>query len=225
MRRGSHPRGRDERKGTMQLGMIGLGRMGEHGSPADRRRSRMRRLRHVAEGGGGARQGERDRRVVARRLRRKARETPRDLADGARRPSSTSRSPTSFRSSRQGDILIDGGNSYYIDDIRRAKELAAEGNPLRRRRDERRRLGPRAGLLHDDRRRGRRREAPRPDLQAARPGPRATSRGRPGARRRTAPPRRATSTAGRTAPATSSRWSTTASSTASWPPTPRDSTS
>ena len=23
-----------------------------------------------------------------------------------------------------GDILIDGGNSYYIDDIRRAKELA-----------------------------------------------------------------------------------------------------
>src|ERR1700747_2389662 len=24
----------------------------------------------------------------------------------------------------RGDILIDGGNSYYIDDIRRAKELA-----------------------------------------------------------------------------------------------------
>ena len=23
-----------------------------------------------------------------------------------------------------GDILIDGGNSYYVDDIRRAKELA-----------------------------------------------------------------------------------------------------
>jgi 6-phosphogluconate dehydrogenase len=27
----------------------------------------------------------------------------------------------------QGDILIDGGNSYYIDDIRRAKELAPKG--------------------------------------------------------------------------------------------------
>ena len=27
----------------------------------------------------------------------------------------------------RGDILIDGGNSYYIDDIRRAKELAPEG--------------------------------------------------------------------------------------------------
>ena len=26
-----------------------------------------------------------------------------------------------------GDILIDGGNSYYVDDIRRAKELGAEG--------------------------------------------------------------------------------------------------
>ena len=27
----------------------------------------------------------------------------------------------------QGDCIIDGGNSYYIDDIRRAKELAAKG--------------------------------------------------------------------------------------------------
>jgi 6-phosphogluconate dehydrogenase len=28
---------------------------------------------------------------------------------------------------QKGDILIDGGNSYYIDDIRRAKELAGKG--------------------------------------------------------------------------------------------------
>ena len=27
----------------------------------------------------------------------------------------------------EGDILIDGGNSYYVDDIRRAKELAQKG--------------------------------------------------------------------------------------------------
>src|SRR5258708_7038024 len=27
----------------------------------------------------------------------------------------------------KGDILIDGGNSYYIDDIRRAKDLAPKG--------------------------------------------------------------------------------------------------
>src|SRR5271155_749212 len=26
-----------------------------------------------------------------------------------------------------GDILIDGGNSYYVDDIRRANELASKG--------------------------------------------------------------------------------------------------
>jgi 6-phosphogluconate dehydrogenase len=28
---------------------------------------------------------------------------------------------------QKGDILIDGGNSYYVDDIRRSKELAAKG--------------------------------------------------------------------------------------------------
>ena len=38
----------------------------------------------------------------------------------------------------------------------RARALAREGHPLRRRRHERRRLGPRARLLPDDRRRGRR---------------------------------------------------------------------
>ncbi len=27
----------------------------------------------------------------------------------------------------RGDVLIDGGNSYYVDDLRRAKELAAKG--------------------------------------------------------------------------------------------------
>src|SRR5437764_8595632 len=27
----------------------------------------------------------------------------------------------------RGDILIDGGNSYYVDDIRRADELVVEG--------------------------------------------------------------------------------------------------
>ena len=35
-------------------------------------------------------------------------------------------SPASSRTWRPDDILIDGGNSYYIDDIRRAKELAAK---------------------------------------------------------------------------------------------------
>ena len=62
---------------------------------------------------------------------------------------------------------------------------------------------------------------PRSDLQD--PGAR---RGRHPAHTRprrssAAPPSKATCTAARTAPVTSSRWSTTASSTASWPPTPR----
>ena len=51
-----------------------------------------------------------------------------------------------------GDIAIDGGNSYYIDDIRRAKELAPRQDSLRGRRHQRRGLGSGAGLLHDDRR-------------------------------------------------------------------------
>ena len=32
-----------------------------------------------------------------------------------------------------GDIIIDGGNSYYRDDIDRAARLQAQGHPLRRR--------------------------------------------------------------------------------------------
>ena len=50
---------------------------------------------------------------------------------------------------QQGDIVIDGGNSYYVDDIRRAKELRAKGIRCG---DERRRVGHRARLLSDDRR-------------------------------------------------------------------------
>ena len=51
-----------------------------------------------------------------------------------------------------GDILIDGGNSYYIDDIRRARSSHPR-DPLRRCRNQRRRLGVGARILHDDRRR------------------------------------------------------------------------
>ena len=54
-----------------------------------------------------------------------------------------------------GDILIDGGNSYYVDDIRRAKELLPQKHSLRRCRNERRCLGSGARLLYDDRRRTR----------------------------------------------------------------------
>ena len=53
------------------------------------------------------------------------------------------------------DTLIDGGNSYYIDDIRRAKELAPKGIHYA---DVGTRwwcVGPGAWLLHDDWRRKR----------------------------------------------------------------------
>ena len=54
-----------------------------------------------------------------------------------------------------GDVLIDGGNSYYRDDIAPRRELEAQWHPLRRRRHQRRRLRARARLLPDDRRRRR----------------------------------------------------------------------
>src|SRR6516162_7512767 len=72
----------------------------------------------------------------------------------------------------RGDILIDGGNSYYIDDIRRAKDLASRGIHLCRRWHERWHLGARTRLLHDDWGRRRSREAPRSDLRDACAGPR-----------------------------------------------------
>ena len=124
-----------------------------------------------------------------------------------------------------GDTLIDGGNSYYIDDIRRAQGARAEEDRLRRRRHQRRRVGPRARLLHDDRRTRRHRAAPRSDLQDAAPGV-GDDRAHAGPRERSAaPPSRAICTAARAAPGTSSRWCTTASSTGSWPRTPRASAS
>ena len=154
----------------MQLGMIGLGRMGAN---------MVRRLMQAAtsawcsiapQGGRRAGQGEGHRRVVAGGLRDKADDSRAHVADGAGGGRGQDASPTSLPLLETGDILIDGGNSYYVDDIRRAQGTRAEGNPLRRRRHQRRRLGTRTRLLHDDRRRGRSGEAPRSDLRHAGPG-------------------------------------------------------
>ena len=86
----------------------------------------------------------------------------------------------------------------------RAREAAAaEGHPLRRHGHERRRVGPRARLLPDDRRRDGRREAARSDLQDARARRRRhPSHARPREARRHGR-ERATCTAGPPAPATS----------------------
>ena len=89
-----------------------------------------------------------------------------------------------------------------------------QGHPLCRCRHQRRRLGPGARLLHDDRRRDRggRRTSIRSSRRSRRA--RATSPRTPGREKAAAPPSRAICTAARAAPATSSRWCTTASSTA-----------
>ncbi len=113
-----------------------------------------------------------------------------------------------------GDILIDGGNSYYVDDIRRAKELASKGIHYVD-------VGTSGGvwgletrLLHDDRRRRQGRQSSRSDLQTAGAGNGRYSHERRDAKTSKAPPSRAIFTAVPMAPATSSRWCTTASSTA-----------
>ena len=65
---------------------------------------------------------------------------------------------------RAGDIVIDGGNSYYRDDMRRGIDLAGARHPLCRCRHQRRHRRGRERLLPDDRRRGRRSSITRTDL-------------------------------------------------------------
>jgi 6-phosphogluconate dehydrogenase len=111
----------------MQLGMIGLGRMGAN---------MARRLQKSGH------------QCVA--FDRNAASVKQVAADGATAASSLDDLVTKLKAPRAmwlmvpaavvdatlqdlaekldaGDIVIDGGNSYYIDDIRRAKELAAKG--------------------------------------------------------------------------------------------------
>ena len=121
----------------------------------------------------------------------------------------------------KGDVLIDGGNSYYRDDIDRADrfeprgihyvDVGTSGGVFGLERGYCLMIGgkdeavadARSGLSHAG---ARSRRQPSEPLVAAASRPRRSL---------------ATCTAGRRARATSSRWSTTASSTGSWPPTPR----
>ncbi len=111
----------------MQLGMVGLGRMGAN------------MVRRLIEGGHQC--------VVFNRSPEKVKDLVKEKAVGA---SSLSDLVTKLQKPRAvwlmvpaavvdtfiadmlpllepGDILIDGGNSYYVDDIRRTKELAPKG--------------------------------------------------------------------------------------------------
>ena len=84
-----------------------------------------------------------------------------------------------------GDVIIDGGNSFYGDDIARVRAAGRREDRLRRLRHERRRVRPRTRLLPDDRR-ARRRGRPGSTRSSARsrPGVDAASERTPGPHRR-----------------------------------------
>jgi len=115
-----------------------------------------------------------------------------------------------------GDILVDGGNSYYVDDIRRAKELAPKGIHYVD-------VGTSGGVWGFERGYcmvigGEAATVKRLDPIFSRLAPGVGDIERtPGRDNAAGSVSRAISTADRTAPAISSRWFTTASSTASWP--------
>ena len=101
---------------------------GQHGAPAAHAAATSASCIDVhPDAGEGAGRGGRDGAVVARRLREEAGQAAGHLADGARRRRRHDPRATSLPLLEAGDIVIDGGNSYYVDDIRRAEELTARG--------------------------------------------------------------------------------------------------
>ena len=104
-----------------------------------------------------------------------------------------------------GDVIIDGGNIVLAG--RRPPRQGAQGtrHSLCRRRHLGRRLGHRARLLHDDRRRQGGGRPPRPDLRSAGAGDRRYSAHRRTRRSRSRASSRATFTPARSAPDISSR--------------------
>src|SRR5215472_3893605 len=110
----------------MQLGMIGLGRMGAN------------MVRRLIRDGHQCVVYDRSRQAIADLVKEKAvgASSLANLVKNLQKPRAVwlmvpaavvDRSITDLAPLLEaGDILIDGGNSYYIDDIRRAKELAAK---------------------------------------------------------------------------------------------------
>jgi 6-phosphogluconate dehydrogenase len=111
----------------MQLGMIGLGRMGAN------------MVRRLLKGGHSCVVFDRSPKAVEELVKEKATEAAdlRDLVKKLQKPRAVwlmvpaavvDESVGELASLLEaGDILIDGGNSYYVDDIRRAKELKPKG--------------------------------------------------------------------------------------------------
>jgi len=110
----------------MQLGMVGLGRMGSN------------MVRRLLKGGHDCVVFDRSAKPVEELAKEKAvaAASLRDLAGKLKRPRAIwlmvpaavvdNMIAALVPDLEPGDILIDGGNSYYVDDIRRAKELASK---------------------------------------------------------------------------------------------------
>jgi len=110
----------------MQLGMIGLGRMGAN---------MVRRLQKAGHqcvafdrNAESVKQVARDGAVAATSLNDLVKKLQRPRAVWLMVPAAVVDATLQELAGKleSGDIVIDGGNSYYIDDIRRAKELAAK---------------------------------------------------------------------------------------------------
>lgn len=118
----------------MQLGMIGLGRMGSnmvlrllkaghHCVVFDRSPKAVEQLvQQKAEGVADVAEGAADLRDLVKKL-----DTPRTLWLMVPAAVVDEEISDLVPFLDAGDTLIDGGNSYYVDDIRRAKELASKG--------------------------------------------------------------------------------------------------
>ena len=111
----------------MQLGMIGLGRMGAN------------MVRRLLKGGHQCVVFNRSPKPVAELVKQKAvgSASLAELAKNLTKPRSIwlmvpvgavdDTIDDLLAHLDRGDIVIDGGNSYYVDDIRRAKQLASKG--------------------------------------------------------------------------------------------------
>ena len=114
-------------KATLQLGMIGLGRMGAN------------MVRRLIRGGHQCVVFDRTQQVVKDLVKEKAigAASPVELVKKLSKPRAVwlmvpaavvdQTIAELLPQLESGDILIDGGNSYYVDDLRRAKELATKG--------------------------------------------------------------------------------------------------
>ena len=197
----------EERSRAMQIGMIGLGRMGANiARRLMRAWSRLRGLRPRSGAGGAQLAGEGACRRKPCRAGDGACRAARGLDHAARRRGDGSGDRRVERPARRpATPSSTAATRFWKDDIRRARELHGKGPPLPRRRHLRRRVGARARLLPDDRRREGRGGAARSDLCRAGAGQRRHPRNRRPRRARSRAPSRAICTPARTAPGTSSK--------------------